>query len=167
MHSSSEYQRISLSTSKVTSLACRLDLPDSAREKEGIHWEFVKLFNFFTFILSEVKKINSGNLKYILLTEEEKNSDEEEDNEESEEDEDEENEKDDTEEECRKSDNNEEKEEEENKFEEKEKILSDDPPLINGSLLGRLKPLENGVDDDKLDFSIGDITVDSVKEHIT
>lgn len=59
------------------------------------------------------------------------------------------------------------KEEEESKFQKKEKILSEDVPLLNGSLMGRLKPLENGVEEDKLDFSIGDITVDSVKEHIT
>lgn len=45
--------------------------------------------------------------------------------------------------------------------------MSDDPPLVNGSLLGRLKPVENGVDDDRQDISVGDITVDSVKEHIT
>ena len=48
-----------------------------------------------------------------------------------------------------------------------EKNVDDDVPLANGSLLEKLKPVENGVDENKLDFSIGDITVDSVKEHIT
>lgn len=52
-----------------------------------------------------------------------------------------------------------------NKIEEKEAALNDEPPLVNGSLSGK-KPLENGVDDDRHDLSVGDITVDSVKDHL-
>lgn len=58
------------------------------------------------------------------------------------------------------------KEEEVEKIEGKEQTLNDEAPLVNGSLSGRGKPLENGVDDDRHDLSIGDITVDSVKDHL-
>ncbi|KAK6642514.1 hypothetical protein RUM43_004016 [Polyplax serrata] len=121
LHSSSEYQRISLSATKVTSLAYE-ENTDEGESEDGDETE----------------------------DENEKEAEEEE-----------------GEEDCKKSEDGDVKEEEESKFQKKEKILSEDVPLLNGSLMGRLKPLENGVEEDKLDFSIGDITVDSVKEHIT
>lgn len=65
---------------------------------------------------------------------------------------------------MKESEEAEEEEEDGEKSEEKEG--SDEGPMVNGSLGSTGKPLENGLYDERHELSVGDITVDSVKDHI-
>ncbi|KAL0279473.1 UNVERIFIED_CONTAM: hypothetical protein PYX00_001022 [Menopon gallinae] len=124
LHSSSEFQRITLSATKVTALNCKVDLPESCQ------WAWQNNDDDSTSEAESDEEVNEESPA----------------------------------EDSKMKESEEAEEEEDEKSEEKEG--SDEGPMVNGSLGSTGKPLENGLYDERHELSVGDITVDSVKDHI-